>query len=156
MKLAPAGAAGVVGQARSGRRARSRSNIDRSSSRASRWPRQKWAPKPKARWSLGCRSDVEGLGVVEDGLVPVGRRVEQQHVLPGRIVSPWSSTSRVSVRAMFLMGVTQRSISSTARGSRSRSAAGRELVGMASSAYMPPLMTWRVVSSPPMRISRVS
>ena len=49
---------------------------------------------------------------------------------PG-MVSPWSSTSRVAVRAMFLIGLTQRSISSTASGRRS-ALGGQlvELVGM--------------------------
>ena len=69
-----------------------------------------------------------------------------------------ASTSRVSVRAMSWIGLTQRSISSTARGSCAGSAVQRgELLGvLSSSASMPPLSTCRVVSSPPMRISSVS
>ena len=74
------------------------------------------------------------------------------------MVAPPSSTSRVAVRAMFLIGDTQRSISSTAPGmSPSGSAVSRaSWSGWASSSSRPPLMTWRVVSSPPMRMSSVS
>ena len=51
---------------------------------------------------------------------------------------------------MFWIGDTQRSISSTAIGIVAGSATQlAPLVGMASSWYMPPLITWRVVSSPP-------
>ena len=54
-----------------------------SSARARRCPRHRCAPNPKATWSLGSAADVEGLGVDEDRLVAVRRRVEQEHVLPG-------------------------------------------------------------------------
>ena len=108
---------------------------------------------------VGAAGDVEGVGVVEDRLVAVGRRVEEEELLarPDRVRRP-SSTSRVAVRAMFLIGDTQRSISSTAPGmSPAGSAASRaSWSGWASSSSTPPLMTWRVVSSPPIRMSSVS
>ena len=70
------------------------------------------------------------------------------------MVTPASSTSAMVVRAMFLMGVTQRSISSTAVSiPPSRSAASRSFSsGNSSSTCMPPVITCRVVSSPPIRI----
>ena len=55
---------------------------------------------------------------------------------------------------MLRIGLTQRSISSTAPGMSAGSAARRSRwSGWASSWAMPPEMTWRVVSSPPIRIS---
>ena len=66
---------------RSGRRASSRSIITLSSSRASWLPRQKWAPKPKAMCGLGLRVMSNVSGSLEDGLVPVGRGVEQDQLL---------------------------------------------------------------------------
>ena len=44
---------------------------------------------------------------------------------PSSIVLPWNSTVRVAVRAMFLIGLTQRSISSTAGTMSARSACSR-------------------------------
>ncbi len=47
-------------------------------------PRQKWGPPPpKAMWGLGSRVDVEGVGVGEDVLVPVGRGVEEDDLVAG-------------------------------------------------------------------------
>ena len=128
-----------------------------SSSRASWLPRQKWAPKPKADVRVRAARDVEGVGVVEDGLVAVGRRIEEQQLLAALIVHR-PARRPVAVRAMFLIGDTQRSISSTAPGrSPSGSAESRaSWSGWASSSSRPPLITWRVVSSPPIRISSVS
>ena len=58
---------------------------------------------------------------------------------------------------MFLIGVTQRSISSTATGIFAGSRTSRaRCSGWRISASMPSLITWRVVSSPPTRISRLS
>src|SRR5436853_7185203 len=58
---------------------------------------------------------------------------------------------------MFLMGDTQRSVSSTARGMVSGRALSRcHWSGCKSSCSIPPLITWRVVSSPPTRINRDS
>ncbi len=55
------------------------------------------------------------------------------------MVTPPSSTSRVAVRAMFLMGDTQRSISSTAPGMRpsGSAASAASWSGWASSSSMP-------------------
>src|SRR6478672_10125653 len=73
---------------------------------------------------------------------------------PASIVFPRYSTVRVAVRHMFLIGLTQRSISSTAGTTSARSALSRShRSGSTSSWYMPPDITWRVVSSPPMRMS---
>ena len=76
---------------------------------------------------------------------------------PSCNVWPCSSTSRVTVRDMFLIGDTQRSSSSTptsiVAGSSRRIASWS---GWSSSASMPSVMTWRLVSSPPIRISRLS
>ena len=67
---------------------------------------------------------------------------------------PASSVSSTTVRFMFLTGLTQRSISSMADPRRLRSASSVSQRSRSSSSwYAPPLMTWRVVSSPPMRIS---
>ena len=76
---------------------------------------------------------------------------------PSRIFCPRSVVSRVAVRFMFLIGDTQRSISSTATGifAGSRSSRSR-CSGWRISASMPSVITWRVVSSPPTRISRLS
>ena len=41
-------------------------------------------PEPEGDVIVGLAADVEGLGIVEDRLVAVGRGVEEQHVLPGR------------------------------------------------------------------------
>ena len=40
-------------------------------------------PEPEGDVVVGPAADVEGLGVGEHRLVAVGRRVEQEHVLPG-------------------------------------------------------------------------
>ena len=61
--------------------------------------------------------DIEGERIGEDrGVAVRGRVEEQQLALPLAMRWPRSSTSRVAVRAMFWIGVTQRSISSTAVG----------------------------------------
>jgi hypothetical protein len=72
---------------------------------------------------------------------------------PARTRWPAISTSSAAVRIMFWIGLTQRSISSSAPGSRDGSArSARSWSGLRSSAWSPPLITWRVVSSPPIRI----
>ena len=56
-----------------------------SISRRARWaPRQKCGPAaPKPRCGLGVPQDVEPVGVLEDLLVPVGRGVEEEHLVAG-------------------------------------------------------------------------
>ena len=108
---------------RSGSRSSSTSNSDRSSSRASELPRQKCVPKPNATWSFGVRSmsKVSGREARPRRGSPTGRAAAASG-RPGSSCRA-SSTSRVAVRAMFLIGLTQRSISSTARGTSVRSPA---------------------------------
>ena len=67
---------------------------------------------------VGFPADVESIGLLEYGLVPVGRDVEEDHLLPVLDRSaPPISTSSVVWRRKFMTGVTKRSISSTAEGS---------------------------------------
>ena len=92
-------------------------------------------------------------------LVAVGRRVEQDQLVAfveGLAARPRRRAS--TVRDMFLIGDTQRSISSTPVVHRRRVGAQDRRAGRGARAARacPPLMTWRVVSSPPMRISSVS
>ena len=118
---------------RSGRRASTRSTMTRSSRRASWLPRQKWAPKPKATCGLGLRVMSKVSGSVEDGLVAVGRGVEEDELLAGLDVRARPARRRGwPTRAMFLIGDTQRSISSTAPGMQPGGVGGelRRLVGV--------------------------
>ena len=65
----------------SGIRSRRCSNMTRISSRARLAPRQKCGP-PGTEGDVRIRvaGDVESLGIVEDGLVAVGRHVEEHHL----------------------------------------------------------------------------
>ena len=88
------------------------------SSRASALPRQKCAPNPNATWSLGWRLGVERA---RDRRTAASSKladfVEQHHLLPRpQLARRRTSVSSVTVRHMFLIGDTQRSISSTATG----------------------------------------
>ena len=80
------------------------------------------------RWaSARCRSGTDRRSGPRPGW-RTGRAAAAS--VPRGSSAPWNSTSRVAVRAMFLIGVTQRSISSTAdgislRSSRSRSHCSR-------------------------------
>ena len=69
--------------------------------------------------------DAKLVALREHPLVEIGRRIERQHFVASPERSPPSSTSRVTVRFMFLIGVTQRSISSTALGRIWRSSRSR-------------------------------
>ena len=109
--------------------------------------------RPRARWACGPRRSGTDRRTRPRRGWPTGRAASARR--PPRPSGRRSSTSRVAVRTMFLIGVTQRSISSTARGPharvrRERGPTGR---GGASSWWTPPEITWRVVSSPPMRMS---
>ena len=100
--------------------------------------------------------DVEPERIGEVLGIAVRRRIQQQHLLAGAdLLAPQLDVSRVAVRAMFLMGDTQRSISSTADGNNERSASSASHCSRCViSWYRPPVITWRVVSSPPMRIKQ--
>jgi hypothetical protein len=76
---------------------------------------------------------------------------------PSRSSVPWNSVSAVNVRHMFFTGDVQRSISSIAPGSKLGSACNDPTGSrLRSNCSVPPDKVWRVVSSPPIRISRVS
>src|SRR5262249_19753697 len=125
--------------ARSGRRSNSCSNITRSSSRASWFPRQKCAPKPKARWGLAARAESKVPEWSNTDSSRLAKGYSSMTSAPAGIRSPRSSTSRAVVRTMSLIGVTQRSISSTATGIRPGSASRRSpWAGGARTAGIPP------------------
>ena len=117
-------------------------------------PRQKCGPLPKARCSFGCRVTSKASGSVNTASSRLADGYSSRSVSPAAISRPPRTVSRVAVRAMFLIGETQRSISSTAVGMRDGSAVrAARWSGCRNSCHIPPEMTCRVVSSPPMRMS---
>ena len=87
-----------------------------SISRRARWaPRQKCGPAaPKPKWGLGRAAYVEGVGILEGRLVPVGRVVEEQDLVAlGGAPRPESTVSSVTVRRIQITGEAHRTISST-------------------------------------------
>ncbi len=98
------------------KRSSSCSNITCSSSRASELPGRSACPNPNATCSLGERVMSNRNGSSNWSSSRFADGYSSSTFCPSRIVSPRSSTSCVAVRAMFLIGVTHRNISSTADG----------------------------------------
>ena len=118
-------------------------------------PRQKCGPMPKAEVVVRRPADVEAVGVGEDR-----PRRGWPTRRTGRPCRPRGSSARrarrraVAVRWKRFTGVTQRSISSTAVGSRAGSACRRaRSSGCSMRASRPPEIRFRVVSLPATRSS---
>ena len=95
-----------------------------SSTRARCAPMQKCSPKPNARCGFGSRSTRNANGSSNTVLVAVRRREVQRELIAGRGSSRRAtSQSSVATRVKWLIGLTQRRISSTASGSSSGSVA---------------------------------
>ena len=112
---------------------------------------QTCSPKPKARWVGRCGRVTSNRSAVgpEDGLVPVGRGVQEHHELALGHRRAGHSMSTAAVRPKAWMGVTQRSISSTAPTARTRvPEQPGPLVGMAGQRLDPARHKVRVVSLP--------
>ena len=92
---------------------------------------------------------MEGSPVVEDGLVAIGRLVEQQDLLALGDPVAASSVSSVAVREKLMTGLTKRQISSAMVANDSGSSRSRRhWSGNRLNAHMPPEMALRVVSLP--------
>ena len=110
---------------------------------------QKCSPKPKARWGFGRRSTRNANGSSNTSSSRFADAKNSATCSPARIFSPRTSQSSVAVRVKWLIGLTQRRISSTASGSSSGSARSFSHSPRCSQkASRPPLIALRVVSLP--------
>ena len=105
--------------------------------------------EPEREVGVRAAIDAERERIVEDLLVAVRRREVQRDLLSGADRRPRTSQSSVAVRVKWLIGLTQRRISSTASGSSSgRSRSFSHSPRCSEKASSPPLIALRVVSLP--------
>src|SRR5438876_4637388 len=106
-------------------RGSSSSNITRISRRASAAPRQKWVPKPNATCGLGSRPTSKRSGASNTASSRFADGYMNRSSSPAFTGVPATSVSRVAVRRMLRIGVTQRMNSSTATGNSAGSSSSR-------------------------------
>ena len=119
------------------------------------WPRQKCVPKPNATCSFGSRSMSKRNGSANIGLVAVGRLVEQQQLLAlvQLLAHELDVVGDGAAHVLDRADPAQHLLDRGRDPARVGRAAACRWSGCSSSWSMPPVITWRVVSSPPMRMS---
>ena len=110
---------------------------------------QKCSPKPNARCGFGLRSTRKANGSSNTSSSRFADAKYSANCSPAEIFTPRISQSSVATRVKWLIGLTQRRISSAALGNSSgRSRSRSHSAGCSQKASNPPLMAFRVVSFP--------
>ena len=115
---------------------------------------QKCSPMPNARWGFGWRSTRNANGSSNTSSSRFADAKNSATRSPSAIFTPRTSASSVAMRVKWMMGLTQRSISSTASDiSSGRSRSFSHSPRCSEKASRPPLIALRVVSLPASTIS---